>query len=326
MRTEHLLTNTSDSGHGAAQGNLARETHGRGYDTTREKRNEGENNRDTSRRAILLHRSRGKVKLIGQHSTLAITHVNVIVAERVVADTKLGRMSLDPGHRELRRFLDDVAELTREAQMALPVGDQCALDEQDASIARSHVSETGDDSGAAALLAHLVIILGHPENALDIIDCDDGVVRRAAIAGGGILDSLGAAKLCDLPLEGTHPSLASIIVNDTGEHVVVGRDTALAETVLLRLLGEQEATSDRELLVGDVAGALNHLASVEERAGDGVEAVGSRDKRHLAEVDCDVTQVVVVEGPVLRGVERFEQSGGGVAMVVGLTDLVNLVN
>lgn len=37
VRTEHLLTDTSDSGHGAAQRDLAREAHRRGYDAAREK-------------------------------------------------------------------------------------------------------------------------------------------------------------------------------------------------------------------------------------------------------------------------------------------------
>lgn len=252
--------------------------------------------------------------------------MNVVVAKGVVADTKLGGVSLDPGHRELGRLLDDIAELARQAQMALPIGDERALDEQDTSVARSHVGETGDNTGAAALLAHLVVILRHSKDTLHVIDSDDRVVGGTAVARGGVLNGLGAAKLCNLALERAHTSLASVVVDDTGEYVVVSRDTALAEAILLRLLGKQEASSDRELLVSDVAGTLDDLAAVEERARDCVEAVCGSDEGDLAEVHSDVTQIVVMEGPVLGGVEGLEQRGGGVAMVVGLSDLVNLVD
>lgn len=329
VRSEHLLTDTSDSSHSTAQGDLAGEAHGWGHHAAREKRDEGEDDGDASRRTVLLDRPRGKVKLMVslpfRHRS-SRTHMDVVVAKRVVANAELGRVSLDPGHRELSRLLDDIAELTRQAQVALAVGDQSALDEQDASVARSHIGETGDNTGTAALLAYLVVILRHAEDALNIVDSDDRVVRGSAVTRGRVLDGLRATELCDLTLEGAHARLASVVVDDARKHIVVGGHTALAEAVLLRLLRKQEAAGDRELFVRDVAGALDDLATVKKRAGDRVEAVGSRDERDLTEIDSDVTEVVVVEGPVLGGVKRLKECSRGVAMVVGLADLVNLID
>lgn len=63
MSTEHLLTDTSDGGHGATQGDLAREAHGWGHDAAREKRDKGEDDGYTSRGAILLDRTRREMEL-----------------------------------------------------------------------------------------------------------------------------------------------------------------------------------------------------------------------------------------------------------------------
>jgi hypothetical protein len=100
-------------------------------------------------------------------------------------------------------------------------------------------------------------------------------------------------------------------------------DAALWQTVLPDLPRNQEGLRDLDLLLRRVAGQLDHLHAVAQRAGNRVEQVRRGDEEHAREVEGHV-QVVVAEARVLLRVEHLEQGGGGVAAEVG-PELVDLV-
>ncbi len=95
------------------------------------------------------------------------------------------------------------------------------------------------------------------------------------------------------------------------------------DAVLLDLARDEVALGDVDLFLLRVAGEFDDLHAVEQRAGDGVELVGGADEEHLREIE-RLVEVVVAEGVVLLGVERFEQRGRGVATEVA-AELVDLV-
>ena len=98
----------------------------------------------------------------------------------------------------------------------------------------------------------------------------------------------------------------------------------LREAVRLDLLRHEVALRDPELLLVRVAGELDHVHPVEQRAADRVERVRGADEEHLREVERQV-EVVVAEARVLLGVEDLEHRRRGVAPEVGahLVDLVD---
>ena len=88
--------------------------------------------------------------------------------------------------------------------------------------------------------------------------------------------------------------------------------------------GDEVALRDAELLVLRVAGELDDVHAVEQRAGNRVERVRGADEEHLREVERQV-EVVVAEVPVLLRVEHLEHRARRVAAEVGahLVDLVD---
>ena len=80
---------------------------------------------------------------------------------------------------------------------------------------------------------------------------------------------------------------------------------------------------DRDLLVLGVAVEADDLEAVEERPGDRLRDVGSREEQHVGQVQVDL-EVVITECVVLRRVEHLQQRARRVAAPVR-ADLVDLV-
>ena len=81
---------------------------------------------------------------------------------------------------------------------------------------------------------------------------------------------------------------------------------ALAQAVLLDLLGQEIALSDGELFFLRVPGDLDDLEPVSKRGGDTLERVRCADKEHVREVIPHV-EVVILEGLILLRIEDLEQ-------------------
>ena len=86
---------------------------------------------------------------------------------------------------------------------------------------------------------------------------------------------------------------------------------------------DEIAAGNFEFLVLDIAGQVDDLHTVAQRARDAVEDVGRRDEHHLRQVERHA-EIIVAEGRVLLGVEYLEQRRGRVALDAA-AELVDLV-
>ena len=91
----------------------------------------------------------------------------------------------------------------------------------------------------------------------------------------------------------------------------------------LHRLGHQMLPCDLQLLQRRIALELDHFHAVQQRLGNGVEAVGGADEKHVGQVIGHI-HVVVGKGVVLLRVEHLQQRAGGAA-VIGGGKLVHLV-
>ena len=133
----------------------------------------------------------------------------------------------------------------------------------------------------------------------------------------------GAGHRADVALQVAHAGLAGVALDDPPQRVVLERGLVGGQAVGLELPGDEVALGDVELVVLGVAGDLDDLHAVAQRAGHRVHAVGGGDEQHLAQVERHV-EVVVGEGVVLGRVQHFQQGRGGVAAEIG-AELVDLV-
>ena len=125
------------------------------------------------------------------------------------------------------------------------------------------------------------------------------------------------------PLQQAHTGFPGVVPDDGPVHVVADAESALLQSVLCQLLGEQVALGDLQLLLIRVAGELDHLHPVQQGPGNGVCGVGGGDEHDLGQVHRDL-QEMVPEGAVLLAVQHLQQCGGRVAPVV-VAQLVDLV-
>ena len=147
--------------------------------------------------------------------------------------------------------------------------------------------------------------------------------RRACRCALGDLARQLAADGADLLLQLAHPGLAGVVPSDQRNRLGREVDHLGFEAVLLDLARDEVLLGDRDLFLLGVAGQLDDLHAVQQRAGDGVELVGGADEEHLRQVE-RLVEIVVAEGVVLLRVEGLEQRGRGVAAEVA-SELVDLV-
>mgnify|MGYP007126720271 CR=1 FL=1 len=116
--------------------------------------------------------------------------------------------------------------------------------------------------------------------------------------------------------------LAGVAVDDAVEGALGEGDLA-GQTAGLELLGQQMLAGNVVFFHAGVAGQLDDVHAVAQRAGDGAEVVGRGDKEHMAQIERDIDEMIV-EGAVLLRVQRFQQSCRRVAPEVAcqLVDLV----
>src|SRR5262249_36908252 len=86
-----------------------------------------------------------------------------------------------------------------------------------------------------------------------------------------------AQHVREAALEVADAGLARVLADDQTQRLVGDGDLVCLETVRLDLLRHEVALGDPELLVLRVAGELNHVHAVEQRAGNRVEVVGRAD-------------------------------------------------
>src|SRR5256885_6424629 len=96
-----------------------------------------------------------------------------------------------------------------------------------------------------------------------------------------------SSDVCSSDLQVTHAGLAGVAANDGGDGRLGELDVFLGEAVIGELLGDQKLARDHHLLLGRVAGKVDHLHAVEQRPRDRVIDVRGRDKEHLGKIERD---------------------------------------
>ena len=126
-------------------------------------------------------------------------------------------------------------------------------------------------------------------------------------------------------LELAHAALARVFLNNVLN--ALGREfQAVGKVfVIICCLARYEmAAGNFFLLLREIAFHFDYLHAVEQRCGNGLQAVGRGDEEHVGKVVVEVEEVIV-KGGVLLGVEHFEQGALRVAVDVTVCHLVNLV-
>ena len=146
--------------------------------------------------------------------------------------------------------------------------------------------------------------------------------RPLAMLAGSDLPGALAQDAGDGALQIADAGLAGVAVDDAVEGALGEGDLA-GQAAGIQLLGDQMLPGDVVLFHPGVAGQLDDVHAVAQRAGDGAEVVGRGDEEHMAQIKRHIDEMVV-EGAVLLGVEGFQQSGRRVAPEVAcqLVDLV----
>ena len=234
--------------------------------------------------------------------------VDVVRFEQLGVDAQL----LVVGHRPLvgdrRRLLHHIAQVAREAHLAL-AGRQHRLDVEDVA-ADLGPRKARHDARHAAHFVLLLEELGHAEDFLDVLHRNLG--RESLVESD--LFGAGAGDLRQILVQRTHAGFARIAGDDVLDDLRGHRHLLLLDAVGLALLGQQVVQRDAHLLLQEVTGNVDHLHAVAQRRGDIGHVVGRGDEQHLRQVVLHV-EVVVVERGVLLRIEHLQQGARRVAVV-----------
>ena len=149
-----------------------------------------------------------------------------------------------------------------------------------------------------------------------------GSHRHALHLTGSDLAGALAQHAGDGTLQITHTGLAGVAVDDAVECALVHGDLA-GQAAGLKLLGQQVLAGNIVFFHAGIAGQLDDVHAVPERAGDAAQIIGGGNKEHMAQIKRDINEMIV-EGAVLLRVQRLQQSCRRVAPEVPcqLVDLV----
>src|SRR5712672_1791214 len=131
------------------------------------------------------------------------------------------------------------------------------------------------------------------------------------------------ARRADQPFQVAHAGLARVVADDDADRVLGDLALLRCEAARRELAFEQVALRDLKLFLLGVAGYLDDLHAVADRARNGVQNIGGRDEHHLGKVEGH-GEIVVAKRGVLLGVEHLEKRRGRIAMEAH-AQLVHLV-
>ena len=300
-----LFAQTADGQHVAVQGDLAGHgdiaAHRDAGQAGHQRRGQG----DTGGGAVLRHCAFGGVD------------VQVALFQALRVDAVLIRMDADIGDGKLGAFLHHVAQRTGDRDLAAAVVHDLHLNGQGLAAHAGPCQTVGDADGIGAVEEVGFDHLG----AQQLFQIGTGDGEAFHLAGSDLAGTL-AQHAGDGTLQVADAGFAHIAVDDAVQRTL-GKGDLAAQAACLELLGHQMLAGDVVLFHAGVAGQLDDIHTVPQRAGDGAEVVGRGDEEHMAQVKRHINEVVV-EGSVLLRVQRFQQSGSRVAPEIArqLIDLV----
>ena len=300
-----LLAEAADGQHIAVEGDLAGHGHIAPHRDAGQAGDEGRGQGDAGRGAVF-----GDCALRG-------VDVQVALLEALGVDAVLCGMDAGIGDGQLGALLHHVAQRTGDGDLAAAVVDDLHLDGQGLAADAGPCQTVGDADGVGAVEE---LGLDHAgSQQLFEAGAGDGDILR--LAGSNFPGAL-AQDAGDGALQIADAGLAGVAVDDAVEGALGEGDLA-GQAAGIQLLGDQMLPGDVVLFHPGVAGQLDDVHAVAQRAGDGAEVVGRGDEEHMAQIKRHIDEMVV-EGAVLLGVEGFQQSGRRVAPEVAcqLVDLV----
>ena len=293
---QNLLLHAAHGHHPSAEGRLARHGDALLHLAARVGRDDRGDHRDAGRGTVLRDR------------TLRHVDIDVVLLEHLRVDAQLLVVGHHPLVGDRSRLLHHLAQVAREAHLAL-AGRQHRFDVEDVA-ADLGPCEARHDARHAAHLVLLAEEFGHAEDLLDLPGRNLG---RESLVEGDLLGA-GSGDLRQILVQRADARLARIARNDPLDGLRRHRHLRLLDAVGLALLGQQVVQRDAHLLLHEVAGDVDHLHAVAQRRGDVDNVVGRGDEQHLRQVVFHV-DVVVVEGGVLLRVEDLQQGARRVAVV-----------
>ena len=127
----------------------------------------------------------------------------------------------------------------------------------------------------------------------------------------------------DGAFEFAHTRFPRVAADDAGKPGVVEGESVLLQPGVVALARNEVAPRDFQLLEFAVAGELQHLHAIQQRARDAFQRVGGGDEERFGEIERQI-QVVVAELLVLRWVQNLHQRRGRIAPEVS-PELVDFV-
>ena len=235
--------------------------------------------------------------------------MQVGVLELISGDAVFLGVDLGVGHGQLGALLHDVAQAAGNFNFAAAV-------RYDGDLNGEHLAA---DAGPGQAVGNAHGVLAGDKGRLDFFGAEQFPNR-----GGGDTDFF-SLPCCDLlgalaqhrshsAFQIAHAGLAGVAVDD-GVQCAARQGHTAFQAVIFQLLGQQVALGNVELLGAGVAGQLDNVHTVIERAGNRGGIVGRRDEQHLAQIERNI-QIIVFERAVLLGVQHFQQGAGRVALVV----------
>ena len=307
IRGQHLLLHPADLQHLAAQRHLAGHREVAAHRALAEHAGDGERDRDAGAGAVLGDRSRRQVD------------VQVVLLERGVRNRELAGPRSHVRMRRVHGFTHHVAQLPGHGQPP-GAGHAQRLDHHQFA-ARGRPRESRDHAHLRLLLRGLRHVLRHAEQFLHPLLVD----HPRALFPLRLPARALAQDRREVAFEVAQPRLARVAIRDEGQRLVGELDVPVVHAVIDEQLGQQVAPRDLDLLLHRVAGDLDDLHAVAQRAGNVEQIVRRADEQHRREIERQV-QVVVDERPVLRGVEHLEHRRRRIARRPAARHLVDLVD
>ena len=263
---QNLLLDASNRQHTAAQRHFSRHGDALFGSLSPQGAHHGTHHGDTGRRSVL---GRG-----------ALRHMQVDILFHKIPGGRLGqlRMGLDVLPGNLGAFLHHVSQVARHGQVPLS-GRYLALHKEDLA-AHLRPGQAGDH--AHALVAGHVIVEGGGKAQVfpQMLRADD----LGEVLPHGHFLGRDAGELRNLLLQAADAALMGVFVHNLLKGFVGDGELIGPQAMLRELLGNQVVVGDLKLLLGQIAGHVDHLHAVFQGGLDGANPVGRGDEQDVGEV------------------------------------------
>ena len=251
------------------------------------------------------------------HSALGSVDVQIALFQPLGVDAVFLGVDAHPSDCQLCALLHHITQRAGNGDLAGAVIHDLHLDGQGLAAYAGPCQTVGDAHGVGAVEEVRLDDAG----AKQLLQHSSGNSYALHLAGSDLAGAL-AQHAGDGTLQITHTGLAGVAVDDAVECALVHGDLS-GQAAGLELLGQQVLAGNVILFHAGVAGQLDDVHAVPQRAGDAAQIIGSGNKEHVAQIKRDIDEMIV-EGAVLLRVQRLQQSRRRVAPEVPcqLVDLV----